>query len=81
MLYLGRKNNCAKLWNDESIGKIALEGSYELNGKPCKPAFQKYKDILAECTPEAMSEITTVPAETIRRIAREFTKRRRWAPR
>ena len=38
----------------------------------CKPAFQLYKDTLAECSPEAMEKITTVPADTIRRIAAEL---------
>ena len=68
------KNNCAKLWNDESIEEIALEGNYVVNGKPCRTAFQIYKDTLDDCSPEAMSERTTVPAETISRIAREFSE-------
>ncbi len=66
------KAGCAKLWNDETIGRIALEGRYEVDGRPCRPAFQVYKDILEQCSPEAIEKITTVPAETIRRIAREF---------
>jgi len=65
-------DNSAKLWNDETIKDFALEGTYEVEGVSCKPAFQKFKDILEECTPEKMSEITMVPADTITRIAREF---------
>ena len=42
----------------------------------CKPGFQLFKDILNDCTPEKMSEITTVPAKTIRRIARELVQGR-----
>ncbi|WP_222428779.1 molybdopterin-dependent oxidoreductase [Denitratisoma sp. DHT3] len=68
------KDGCAKLWNDPSLKDFALEGVYEVNGVACRPAFQRFKDILAECTPEQMSAVTTVPAETIRRIAREFAK-------
>ena len=64
----------AKLWDDDSIKDFALEGEYQVDGISCKPAFQLFKDILKDCTPEQMSEITTVPAETIRRIAREFAK-------
>ncbi|MFZ3286433.1 MAG: molybdopterin-dependent oxidoreductase [Telluria sp.] len=64
----------ARLWDDTSVTDCALEGSYSVDGVACKPSFQKFKDILAECTPEQMSAITTVPAETIRRIAREFAK-------
>jgi len=66
------KDNRAKLWNDDSIGDFALEGEYEVEGKKCKPAFQKFKDILDRCSPEEMEKITTVPAEDARRVAREF---------
>lgn len=66
------KANQAKLWNDPGIGEFALEGSYEVAGKACKPAFQLFKDILAGCAPEEMEKITTVPANTVRRIARDF---------
>jgi len=65
-------DSSAKLWDDPSIGKLALEGTYQVDGKECKPAFQKFKDILEDCTPEAMEKITTVPAATTWRIAREF---------
>lgn len=64
----------AKLWDDPTVKDFALEGNYEVEGVKCQPAFQRFKDILAECTPEKMSEVTTVPADTIRRIAREFAK-------
>ncbi len=64
--------NRAKRWDDETIGDFALEGAYKVEGVPCKPAFQLFKEILEDCTPEKMSEICTVPAETIARIAREF---------
>ena len=67
------KSNSARLWNDPDMGQMALEGTYEVEGKKCKPAFQKFVDILEDCTPEKMSEFTTVPAETIVRIAREFS--------
>ena len=64
--------NKAKLWDDESIQRLALEGTFEVDGKECKPAFQLFRDILAECSPEEMEKVTTVPADTTRRIAREF---------
>ena len=62
----------AKLWDDPSIKKLALEGTFEVDGKECKPAFQLFRDILAGCSPEEMEKVTTVPADTTRRIAREF---------
>ena len=64
----------AKLWDDPSIKDFALEGTYQVEGKECKPAFQCFKDILDECSPEEMEKVTTVPAETTRRIAREFAE-------
>jgi anaerobic selenocysteine-containing dehydrogenase len=63
----------AKLWDDPSVKDFALEGTYQVEGKECKPAFQCFKDILDECSPEEMEKVTTVPAETTRRIAREFS--------
>jgi anaerobic selenocysteine-containing dehydrogenase len=67
------KSNSARLWDEADSADMALEGSYTVEGKECKPAFQKFIDILEDCTPEKMSEFTTVPAETIVRIAREFS--------
>ena len=64
--------NKAKLWDDPSIGRLALEGTFEVDGKACKPAFQRFRDILDGCSPEEMEKVTTVPAETTWRIAREF---------
>ncbi|MBM5810905.1 MAG: molybdopterin oxidoreductase, molybdopterin binding subunit, partial [Gammaproteobacteria bacterium] len=64
----------ARPWNDPAPGDLALEGCYEVQGRPCRPAFQVFRDILADCTPEQMAAITTVPAPTIRRIAREFAR-------
>ncbi|MDR2852152.1 MAG: molybdopterin-dependent oxidoreductase [Burkholderiaceae bacterium] len=64
----------ARLWNDPDLKweNLALEGNFEVEGVKCRPAFQIYKDILKDCSPEQMEKITTIPAETVRRIAREF---------
>lgn len=64
----------AKTWDDGSIKDYALEGTYQVDGVSARPGFQVFKDILKDCTPEQMSKITTVPAETIQRIARELAK-------
>ena len=64
----------AKLWDDASVKEFALEGEYRVDGVACKPAFQRFKDILKDCTPQKMSELTTVPAQTIIRVAREMAK-------
>jgi anaerobic selenocysteine-containing dehydrogenase len=62
----------AREWDEPEIGEFALEGHYEVGGVRCAPGFQLFLDILEDHTPERMSEITTVPADTIRRIAREL---------
>ncbi|MDP7655441.1 MAG: molybdopterin dinucleotide binding domain-containing protein, partial [Roseibacillus sp.] len=53
-------------------GDGALEGSFQLAEVEAKPAFQLFKDHLRTYAPEMASEITSIPAETIRRVAREF---------
>lgn len=50
----------------------ALEGRFQLEGVETKPAFELFKENLRSYSPERASEITTVPAQTIRRIASEF---------
>ncbi|MBI2185005.1 MAG: molybdopterin-dependent oxidoreductase [Thaumarchaeota archaeon] len=57
---------------DGSIKDFALEGSFSVNDVACQPAFQKVKDYASKYTPEYASTITTVPADTIRKIAREL---------
>lgn len=64
----------AKTYDDETIEDYALEGTYEVEGEKVRPAFQVFRDILENCTPEKVSDITDVPANTIRRIAREFAR-------
>jgi molybdopterin-containing oxidoreductase family molybdopterin binding subunit len=50
----------------------ALEGRYDVAGSRCATVFELLRERVAKWTPEAASEVTSVPAETIRRIAREF---------
>lgn len=51
---------------------VALEGSYETPAGPGRPAFDLFKEQLRQYTPEWAAEITSVDAETIRRLARDF---------
>jgi len=62
----------AKVYDDPTIKDYALEGEYEYNGVKCQPSFGLLKEHLKQYTPEMASEISTVPAETIRRIATDF---------
>jgi anaerobic selenocysteine-containing dehydrogenase len=66
--------HCSCPWDSVPPVRIALEGTFGADGVRVRPGFQVWKDILAEHTPERMSEITTVPADTIRRIAGEFVQ-------
>lgn len=62
----------AKLFNDPSIKDYSLTGSYLVNGVSCKPSFEILKEHYKNYPPEKVEEITTIPAEKIRRIAKEF---------
>jgi anaerobic selenocysteine-containing dehydrogenase len=64
----------AKSYNDPSIGDFALDGIYNVNGTECRPAWQVLKEHFKKYTPEQASEISTVPAAIIRRVATEFAK-------
>ena len=67
-------DNKAKVYDDPGIKDYALEGSYEVNGVKCQPAFQLVREHLKEYTLEMASEVSSVPAETIHRIATEFVE-------
>lgn len=57
---------------DAEVKDVALEGSYVVGEVMGTTSFQALKDGVRKYTPEGVSSITTVPAETIRRIAIEF---------
>lgn len=64
--------NAPHAWDEVPSGSMALEGTFSHQGIKLRTGFQVWKDILLENTPEKMAEITTVPASTIRKIAKEF---------
>jgi anaerobic selenocysteine-containing dehydrogenase len=79
--YLRDKESGKALFWDELSGRPfpfdepgtpALEGEFEFDGQSCAPAFTKLKKHLQNFAPERAAEITTVPREQIRQIAREF---------
>ena len=54
------------------LENAALEGVYDIGGVVYRPAFQVIKDTLRDHSPESMAKICSIPAATIRRIAKEF---------
>ncbi len=62
---------CARPY-DSHPEDYALEGSYQVNGIDCQPAFALLKQHIERYTPEYAADVTTIPAQTIRRIAVEF---------
>ncbi|MFN8035134.1 MAG: molybdopterin-dependent oxidoreductase [Acidimicrobiia bacterium] len=57
---------------DEAPATGVLTGTYEVAGQFVRPAFQVLKDHVRRYSPEYVEEVTTVPADTVRRLAREF---------
>ncbi len=68
--------NCAKTF-DSKFQDVSLAGTYTVNNRPCRPGFDIIKEEFAKYTPEWAETICTVPANTIRRIAREFVEHAR----
>ena len=61
-------------WNTVAPDDVALDGEYQVSGLNFRTGFRVWADLLCDHTPERMSEVSTVPADTIRRIAREFVE-------
>jgi anaerobic selenocysteine-containing dehydrogenase len=57
--------------------KPALKGSYSVDGKQYRTAFQVLADSLKDITPEYAQEVADVPAATIVRLAQTFAKEAR----
>ena len=64
----------AKVYDDETIQDDALKGSYEVEGKQCRPAFELFKEHLKKYPADKVGEITGIPEETVRRFAKEFAE-------
>ena len=61
-----------KTHDDPSLGDPAISGSFDAQGQQARPAFELLRDHVTKYAPEATEKITTIPAATVRRIAREF---------
>jgi len=57
---------------DQASNNLAISGVYTYAGKDVQPSFQLLADHLKKYKPDFVSTISSIPANTIRRIAKEF---------
>lgn len=58
----------------DMVGDPVLAGSFEVNGIPCKTAYQLLVERVEEWTPERASEICDIPVDTIRELAAMYAE-------
>lgn len=66
-----------KTFDDPTVKDFALTGSYTVDGIQCTTGFQLLREHVKKYTPEKVSDITSIPVATIRRVAREFAENAR----
>ena len=69
-IYMDASDNTIKPY--DQCAQPTLEGEFDYNGRKATTAFSLYKEHIKQYTPEWQEEITTVPAQTIRDVAKEF---------
>jgi molybdopterin-containing oxidoreductase family molybdopterin binding subunit len=67
----------ARVYDDLEARDYALEGQYDVQGILARPAFSLIKEHVKKYSPEMAASITTVPAPTIRRLAKELGQQAR----
>ncbi len=71
------KGGGAKSYDDPGLSTPALEGEFTVNGVKCHPAFQLLREHLKKYPAKWASEVSSVPENTIRRIANEWVQEAR----
>jgi len=61
-----------KTHDDPGLRDPAITGTFDAQGKPGRPAFELLREHVAKYPPETTEKFSTIPAATVRRIAREF---------
>ena len=64
----------AKVFDDASIKDYALFGEYRIGNTSAHPSLHLIKERMKEYTPEWAEQMSTIPASTIREVAREFVE-------
>ena len=67
-------DNKAKVFDDNTIKDYALAGEYTFEGVKAHPALHLIKEHIKQYTPEWAAEITSISAETIREVTKEFVE-------
>ena len=76
-------DGCPRVHNDPLITRVeyedkahdvALQGKYTVHGVECQPGFALLKEHVKKYTPEMVSEISFIPVDTLRRVAKEFAE-------
>jgi len=65
-------DGAVKTHDDPSLRDPAILGSYEAQGQQCRPSFELLREHVTKYPPETTEKFSTIPAATVRRIAREF---------
>ncbi|MFC2070336.1 molybdopterin-dependent oxidoreductase [Chloroflexota bacterium] len=65
-------DNKIKTYDDPTLTRPVIEGKYTVGGVECQPAFALIKEHLRQYEPDWASEVSTVPSDTIKRLAREL---------
>jgi molybdopterin-containing oxidoreductase family molybdopterin binding subunit len=73
-LIWNKEENQAKPFDQVAPEASALEGTFQVQKQSCQPCFNLLKAHLSKYSPQAVEEITTLPASTIQRLAEEFGK-------
>ncbi|MCC6775715.1 MAG: molybdopterin-dependent oxidoreductase [Hyphomicrobiales bacterium] len=71
-LLLDAADGKAKVHNDPTLRDPALTGTHRAQGREGRTAFDLLCEHVRKYTPEQTESITTVPAATVRRIAKEL---------
>jgi anaerobic selenocysteine-containing dehydrogenase len=72
-LVMDENDGKIKLWNDTSLRKPALLGTYAVGSVKSETAFQVLADCVSKYTPEYTAEITDVDATTVVKLAKLYS--------
>ncbi len=65
-------DGAVKRHDDPGLRDAAITGTFEVGDRKGRPAFELLREHVRKYPPEVAEGITTIPAATLRRIAREF---------